>query len=73
MKAKNTVAKKPTTVHSLYSSPMTLKVNSAPHAISTATTTKFKATCSQNRRPTLIFWCASLMTVTPLFFLAPHF
>ena len=48
MKAKNTVAKKPMTVHSLYSSPINLKVNSAPHAIRTATTTKCNATCSQN-------------------------
>ena len=53
MKAKNTVAKKPTTVHSLYSSPMTLKVRSAPHAIRTATTMKFSATCCQNSCRTL--------------------
>src|SRR5208337_601683 len=69
MKAKNTVAKNPTTVHALYSSPITLKVNSAPAAISTATTIKFNATCSQNRLLTLSFFV--VMTAAPLLFAAP--
>src|SRR5271169_804237 len=68
MNAKNTVAKNPTTVHWPYSSPMTLKVNSAPHAIRMATTIKFKATCTQNSWVTLDFFAVSVMTVTPFIF-----
>ena len=68
MNAKKTVAKNPTTVHWLYSSPMTLKVNSAPHAISIATTIKFKATCTQNSWVTLDFLVVSVMIATPFFF-----
>ena len=68
MKAKNTVAKKPTTVHWLYSSPIALKVSSAPNAIRTATTTKVKPTCSQNSWLTLNF-LSSLLICHSLVFL----